>query len=145
VTQARLPGGLVVPLLELRGAILRWDWLIQQMGPNPVDLNRKAVASLYIGRLEVQDGKRGEAVKDLLTAATILEELLNKQPEIPKYRYDLGRTYTTLGQIADDAQQANDWYRKAREMLDGALARYPENAQYRQALTELKALAPTKP
>jgi hypothetical protein len=100
---------------------------------------------LYSGRLKVQDGKCVEAVKDLLTAATILEELVKKAPEIPKYRYDLGRTYTTLGQVSDDAQQANDCYRKAREMLDGALTRYPENAQYRQALTELKALAPAQP
>jgi tetratricopeptide (TPR) repeat protein len=145
VTQARItPASLLGPIADLRGAILGWDWLINQMGPNPVDLNRKAVASLYSGRLKVQDGKRGEAIKDLLTATTILEELVNKQPEIPKYRYDLGRTYTTLGQVADDAQQANDWYRKAREMLDGALTRYPENAQYRQASTELKALAPTQ-
>jgi hypothetical protein len=92
----------------------------------------------------VQDGKRAEGVKDLLTAATILEELVKKAPQIPKYRYDLGRTYTALGQIADDGQQANDWYRKARDMLDGAIARFPENAHYRKALTELNALAPAK-
>jgi tetratricopeptide (TPR) repeat protein len=150
VTQARIPGDLVRPsdlvgpLADLRGAIQGWDRLINQMGPNPVDLNRKAVASLYSGRLKVQAGQRGEAVKDLQTAATILEELVNKQPDIPKYRFDLGRTYTTLSQIADDAQQANDWHRKARAMLDRALTRYPENAQYRKALAELKALAPTK-
>jgi serine/threonine protein kinase/tetratricopeptide (TPR) repeat protein len=143
VTQARItPGSLVGPIADLRGAILGWDWLVAQMGPNPVDLNRKAVASLYSGRLKAQDGQRGEAVKDLLTAATILEELVGKQPEIPKYRYDLGRTYTTLGQLADDGRQADDWRRKAREMLEGALTRYPENSQYRQALTELQALAP---
>jgi serine/threonine protein kinase/tetratricopeptide (TPR) repeat protein len=145
VTQARLtPGGLVGPLADLRGAIQGWDLLIKQMGPNPIDLNRKAVAYLYTGRLKVQLGQRAEAVKDLLAAATILEELAKKQPGIPRYRYELGRTYTTLGQVTDDAQQANDWYRKARAMLDGALTRYPENAHYRQALTELKALAPTK-
>jgi serine/threonine protein kinase len=143
VTQARItPDGLVGPIADLRGAILGWDWIMNQMGPNHLDLNRKAVASLYSGRLKVQHGKRAEAVKDLLTAAATLEELAKKQPEIPRYRYDLGRTYTTLGQIADDAQQANDWYRKARGMLDDALTRYPENAQYRQALTELQALAP---
>jgi serine/threonine protein kinase len=145
VTQARIPGGLLGPLADLRGAIFGWDALIKQMGPNPVDLNRKAVASLYSGRLKVQDGKRSEAVKDLLTAATILEELVKKAPEIPKYRYDLGRTYTTLGQVANDGQQANDWYRNAREMLDGAITRYPENAQCRQALTELAALATANP
>jgi serine/threonine protein kinase/tetratricopeptide (TPR) repeat protein len=145
VTQARItPDSLVGPIADLRGAIQGWDRLINQMGPSPVDLNRKAVSSLYSGRLKVQAGQRGEAVKDLLTAATILEELVKKQPEIPRYRYDLGRTYTTLGQVTDDAQQADDWYRKAREMLDGALTRYPENAHYRQALTELKALAPTQ-
>jgi len=140
VTQARItPDNLFGPIADLRGAIQGWDALIKQMGPNPVDLNRKAVAFLYSGRLKVEDGKRGEAVKDLLTAATILEELVRKQPEIPRYCYHLGRTYTTLGQIADDAQQANDWYRKAREMLDSAIARYPENVQYRKALKELPA------
>jgi serine/threonine protein kinase len=148
LTQARMngnmPGGLFGPITDLRGAIQGWDRLINQMGPNPVDLERKAVAFLHSGRLKAQDNQRGEAVKDLKSAATILEEMVRNQPEIPTYRYNLGRTYTTLGQFADDAQAANDWFRKAREMLDGAISRYPENAQYRQALTELNALTPTK-
>jgi tetratricopeptide (TPR) repeat protein len=144
-TQARLPGSLVGPLADLRGAIQGWDMLIKQMGPNPVDMNRKAVAALHSGRLKMQAGKRDEAVKDLMAAATILEGLVQNATEIPAYRHQLGRTYTTLAQAADDPQQAKDWYGKARDMLNGAISRYPENAQYRQALTELAALATAQP
>jgi tetratricopeptide (TPR) repeat protein len=145
VTQARLAGGLLGPIADLRGAVQGWDLLIKQLGPNPVDLNRKAVASLYGGRLKERDGKRPEAIKDLLMAATILEDLVKKSPAIPRYRYDLGRTYTTLGQLADDVPQANHWYGKARAMLDGAIARFPENVHYRKALAELNVLAPPYP
>src|SRR5262245_17201242 len=53
VTQARItPDNLFGPIADLRGAIQGWDALIKQMGPNPVDLNRKAVAFLYSGRLK---------------------------------------------------------------------------------------------
>jgi serine/threonine protein kinase/tetratricopeptide (TPR) repeat protein len=145
-TQARItPDSLIGPLADLRGAIQGWDWLIKQLGPNPVDLHRKGVASLYSGRLKVQAGQRTEAVKDLHTGAAILEELSKTHPEIPMYGYELGRTYTTLGQVSDDPHQARDWYRKAREMLDDAARRYPENVHYRKALKELEALATAKP
>jgi tetratricopeptide (TPR) repeat protein len=144
-TQARItPNSLLGPLADLRGAVMGWDGLIKQLGPNPVDLKRKAVACLYAGRLKHQAGKRGEAVTDLLTAAAILEGLVKTQPAIPSYHYELGRAYTSLGQVADDAHKAKDWYRKAREELDGATARYPENAQYRRALAELNAIAAGK-
>jgi tetratricopeptide (TPR) repeat protein len=95
--------------------------------------------------LKTLSGQRDAAAKDLSAAAKILEGLVGKQPEIPMYRYDLGRTCTALGQLAGDPQEAAGWYRKAREMLDAAVQRYPENALYRQAQKELDALTKAKP
>ena len=49
-----------------------------------------------------------------------------------------------LGRAGSDPQEAAERYRKAREMLDAATQRYPENALYRQALKELDALSGSK-
>jgi tetratricopeptide (TPR) repeat protein len=143
-TLGRVPDRSVAAIADLESAILGWDKLIKQLGENPVDLHRKAVAGLYRGRLQTLAGQRDAAVKDLSTAAKILEGLVGKQPEIPLYRYDLGRTCTALGALAGDPQEAAGWYRKAREMLDAAVERFPENALYRQALKELDTLTKAK-
>jgi tetratricopeptide (TPR) repeat protein len=143
-TLGRVPGRSAAAIADLESAILGWDKLIKQLGENPVDLHRKAVAGLYCGRLQTLAGQRDAAVMDLSAAAKILEGLVGKQPEIPMYRYDLGRTCTALGQCANDPQEAAGWYRKARDMLDTALKRYPENALYRQALKDLDTLTNAK-
>ncbi|HVS39204.1 MAG TPA: serine/threonine-protein kinase [Gemmataceae bacterium] len=143
-TLSRVPGRSEEAITELESAIQGWDKLIKQMGEIPTDLERKGVAGFYCGRIKMQLGRREEAVKDLSAAAAIQEGLVGKQPEILVYRYDLGRTYTALGQLAADPQEAAGWYRKAHEMLDAAVQRYPENAQYRKAMQELDALAPPK-
>jgi serine/threonine protein kinase len=139
-TLGRVPGRTAAAIAELESAIAGWDKLIKQLGENPIDLQRKAVASLYTGRLKLQLGQRDAAVKDVSLAAEIAERLAAKQPEIPLYRYDLGRALTTLGQLAGDPKEAGDRYRKARETLEAAQQRYPENATYSQALNELDAL-----
>jgi serine/threonine protein kinase len=124
-TLGLVPGRSAAAIADLESAILGWDKLIKQLGENPVDLHRKSVAGLYCGRLKTLSGQRDAAAKDLSAAAKILEGLVGKQPEIPMYRYDLGRTCTALGQLAGDPQEAAGWYRKAREMLDAAVQRYP--------------------
>jgi serine/threonine protein kinase len=144
-TLSRVAGRTAAAITELESALLGWDKLIKQLGENPVDLHRKGVAGLYCGRLKTFAGQRDAAARDLSSGASILEGLVGKQPEIPMYRYDLGRTYTALGQLAGNPQEAAGWYRKAREMLDAAVKRYPENALYRQALKELDMLAMAKP
>jgi tetratricopeptide (TPR) repeat protein len=143
-TLGRVPDRSAAAIADLESAILGWDKLIKQLGENPVDLHRKAVAGLYRGRLQTLAGQRDAAVKDLSAAAKILEGLVGKQPEIPMYRYDLGRTCTALGPLAADPQEAAGWYSKAREMLDAAVQRYPENVLYRQALKELDTLTKAK-
>ncbi len=144
-TLALVPGRSAAAIADLESALLGWDKLIKQLGENPVDLQRKGVAGLYCGRLKTLAGQREAAAKDLTAAATILEGLVGKQPEIPAYRYELGRTYTALGQVGGDPPEVAGWYRKARDMLDAAVQRYPENALYRQALKELDALTKAKP
>jgi serine/threonine protein kinase/tetratricopeptide (TPR) repeat protein len=144
-TLARVPGREAAAVADLESAIAGWDKLIKQQGETPVDLERKAVAGLYCGRIRTQLGQREAAARDLSAAAKVMEPLVGKQPEIPSYRYDLGRIYTALGQLAAEQQAAADWYRKAREMLEGALRRYPENVPYRKALDEVDALTKAKP
>jgi hypothetical protein len=144
-TIGQLPGRAPEAISELRTAILGWDKLLEQMKENPVDLQRKGLASFYCGRLEALLGQRDVAQQDLSAAAKIQEDLVQKQTQIPGYRYDLGRTFTALGQLVDEARFAADWYRKAHAMLDAAVQRYPENNFYRKAHQELDALSPPKP
>jgi tetratricopeptide (TPR) repeat protein len=144
-TMARVSGRSEEAIKELESAIAGWDRIIKLLGENPTDLERKSVASLYCGRIKMQLGQRESAAKDLTTTAGIMERLVGKSPEIPAYRYDLGRAYTALGQLAAEPREAADSYRKAREMLNAAARQYPENALYRQALRELDALSGPKP
>jgi serine/threonine protein kinase len=132
-------------IAELESAIAGWDKLIKQLKENPVDLQRTGVARYYCGRLRAQSGQRDTALKDLTVAAHIQEGLVEKQAQVPLYRYDLGRTYTALGQLDNEPQAAANWYRKAREMLDAAVQRYPENFLHRQAQKELNTLYPANP
>ena len=97
-------------IADLESAILGWDKLIKQLGENPVDMHRKAVAGLYRGRLQMLSGQRDAAVKELSAAVKVLEGLVSKQPDIPMYRYDLGRTCMALGQCAGDPKEAAGWY-----------------------------------
>jgi tetratricopeptide (TPR) repeat protein len=144
-TLALVPSRAETAIADLESAIAGWDKLIKQLGENPTDLERKAVAGLYCGRIRARLGQRDAAVRDLSSAAKIMEGLVGKQPEIPLYRYDLGRACTSLGRLAGDPREADGWYRKAREMLEAATRRYPENVPYRQALTELDALTGAMP
>jgi tetratricopeptide (TPR) repeat protein len=143
-TLAGAPPRAVAAIADLEDAIRGWTALNKQLGEIPTDLERRAVAGLYCGRLKARFGPRAAAAADLSAAAKILEGLVGKQPDIPMYRYNLGRTYTALGQLAGDPREAADWYRKAREMLAEAVRRYPENVPYRQALSELDALTAAK-
>ncbi|HEX4590775.1 MAG TPA: serine/threonine-protein kinase, partial [Gemmataceae bacterium] len=143
-TWARDPNRTAAAIADLEDAILGWDKLNKQMGEIPTDLERRAVAGLYCGRIKTRVGPRDSATEELTAAAKILEGLVGKQPDVPMYRYDLGRTYTALGQTAGDPQTAAGWYLKARGMLAEALRRYPENVPYRQALNELDGLTAAK-
>jgi serine/threonine protein kinase len=144
-TMGRFPGRAPAAIADLKSAILGWDQLIKQTKETPVDLQRKGVATFYCGGLEALIGRRDAALKDVSAAAKIQEGLVKKQAQIPGYRYDLGRTYTALGQLANELGLAAAWYRKAREMLESAVQRYPENYLYRKAQKELDALSPPKP
>jgi tetratricopeptide (TPR) repeat protein len=143
-TLGRVSGQAAAAVADLEGAIAGWDKLIKQLGENPVDLERKAVAGLYCGRLRLRAGQREAAAKDLAAAAAVLEKLVARQPKVPAYRYDLGRVYTALGQAAGPPGAAG-WYGKAREMLEAATRQDPENVPYRQAVQELDALTAATP
>ena len=140
VTLGRVPNRRAEGVAELTRAIAGWEKLAKQFPQVPFYIRWQATASLYRGRLKVLLGQGEGALEDFGTGAKIFEGLVGKHPDIPVYRASLGQTYMALGQLATDSKKAVEWYGKAREMLDGALKRSPENAQDRQVLAELDRL-----
>ena len=139
-TLARVPSRQATGVAELDSAIGGWEKLAKQFPQAPTYPRGQGMGTLYRGRLKVLLGQREAAAQDLSAAAKIFEALVGKHSEIPVYRSYLGQTYMALGKLATDPQKAAEWYRKAREMLDGAVKRSPENFQDRKALAELDAL-----
>lgn len=144
-TMALIPDRKAAGLVDLDSAIQGWEQLGKQFPQIPIYPRGQATGNLYRGRLKLLLGQREAAAQDLNAAAEIFEGLVTKHPTIPSYRNGLGRACTTLGQLVADPKQSVEWYRKARDMLEGAVQRNPENVQYRQALAELDALTKSKP
>jgi tetratricopeptide (TPR) repeat protein len=140
VTLGRVPARRAGGHADLDQAIIGCEKLAKQFPQVPAYLRSQGSATLFRGRLHTLLGQREQAAQDLGAAATIFEGLVGKYPDIPVYRSFLGQTYTALGQTAADPQKAAEWYRRAREMLDGAVQRSPENFQDLRTLTELDAL-----
>ena len=139
-TLAHVPDRRAVGVAELDSAITGWEKLAKQFPQVPAYIRSQGMATLYRGRLKILLGQRESAAQDFTAAAKIFEGLVGKHPDIPVYRSFLGQTYMALGQLAIDSQTAGEWYRKAREMLEGAVQRSPEDIQIRKALAELDAL-----
>jgi serine/threonine-protein kinase len=140
VTLARVPGRRAAGVADLDSAIAGCEKLSKQFPQVPAYLRSQGSGTLYRGRLKALQGQQAAAVQDLTAAAKIFEGLVGKYPDIPVYRSFLGQTYAALGQVDTDPKKSAEWYRKAREMLDGAVRRSPENAQDRKALADLDAL-----
>ena len=85
-------------------------------------------------------GQSAAAAQDLKAAATIFEGMVKKYPDIPDYRSYLGQSWTLLGQLAANPSEAVPLYRNAREMLEDAVKRNPEQFQYKKAVEELNRL-----
>jgi tRNA A-37 threonylcarbamoyl transferase component Bud32 len=139
-TSARLPARRAAALDGLNAAVVGYEKLAKQFPQVPAYLRSQGSATLYRGRLKALLGQRDAAAQDLAAAAQIFEGLVGKYPDIPLYRSFLGQNYTAVGQLDADPRQAAEWYRKAREMLDGAVKQSPENFQDRKALMELDGL-----
>jgi tetratricopeptide (TPR) repeat protein len=139
-TLARVPSRWATEVAELDTAIAGWEKLAKQFPQAPAYVRRQGTGTLYRGRLKALLGQREAAAADLSAAAKIFEGLVGKHPDIPVYRSSLGETYMALGQLEASPPKAAEWYSKAREMLEGAIQRSPENFQYRQAKIELDAL-----
>jgi serine/threonine protein kinase len=145
VTSARLPGRQAAAVDELSIAIIGCEKLAKQFTQVPGYLRSQGSGTLYRGRLKALLGQHEAAAQDLTAAAKIFEELVAKHPTIPAYRSFLGQTYLAFGRLDKDPQKATEYYRKAREMLDGALKRSPENFQDRKALADLEAMTKRAP
>jgi tetratricopeptide (TPR) repeat protein len=125
---------------DLDDAIAGCEKLVKQFPQVPAYLRSQGSETLYRGRLRALLGQREAAAQDFTAAAKIFEGLVGKFQDIPVYRSFLGQTYMALGQLDAESPKKAEWYRKAREMLAGALRRSPENAQDRKALANLDAL-----
>jgi tetratricopeptide (TPR) repeat protein len=144
-TLSQVPNRRAEALADLDEAIPGWEKLAKQFPDSPLYIQYQGIADMYRGRLNALLGRRDAAVQDLNAAAKILNGLVEKYKDIVVYRYDLGRTYTALGQLPADPMEADRVYRQARTALEEAVKRVPENAQYRRALDELDALTRPKP
>jgi tetratricopeptide (TPR) repeat protein len=140
LTLACVPGHRAAGVTDLDSAIAGCEKLVKQFPQFPAYHRAQGACTLYRGRLKALLGQREAAAQDLNTAARIFEGLVGKFQDIPVYRSFLGQTYTALGQLDTDSRKKAEWYRKSREMLDGALQLSPENAQDRKALADLDAL-----
>ncbi len=136
-TRSRVPALRAAAIADLNEAIPGWEKLAKDFPLVPLYRYWQGAGRLYRGRLLALAGRRDEATRDLTEAVKILEALVAKYGDIPAYRAELGRTYLALGQLATDPHEATGLYQKAREMLNEAVKRNPEDVQYRQALTEL--------
>jgi serine/threonine protein kinase/tetratricopeptide (TPR) repeat protein len=139
-TLAKMPDRQAAGVADLESAIVGFEKLAKQFPLFPAYLRSQGMGTLYRGRLKALLGQREAAAQDLNAAAEIFEGLVAKHPDIPVYRSFLGQTYMALGQLDTDSQKTAEWYRKAREMLEGAVQRSPENVQDRKALADLDAL-----
>jgi serine/threonine protein kinase len=129
---------------DLDEASIGYEKLAKQFPDSPLYRHYQCIVGLYRGRLESLLGQRDAAARDLGAAALVLTGLVEKYKDISAYRYDLGRIYIALGQVATDPTEASRAFGQARPLLEATVQRSPENVQYRQALNELNALTRTK-
>jgi tetratricopeptide (TPR) repeat protein len=144
-TRSRTPALRAAAVADLDDAIPGWEKLAREFPLVPLYRYWQGAGRLHRGRLNALLARPDAATRDLTEAAKILESLVGKYQDIPAYRGELGQTYTALGQLAGDPGEAAGWYNKARNMLDEAVRRNPENVQFRRAVAELDALAKPKP
>jgi serine/threonine protein kinase/tetratricopeptide (TPR) repeat protein len=139
-TLAQMSNRRALGLADLDSAIVGFERLAKQFPQLPSYPRSQGMATLYRGRLKALLGQREAAAKDLNAAARIFESLVGKYKDVPVYRSYLGQTYMALGVLETDLKTSAQWYRKAREMLDAAVRRSPENALDRKRLASLDAL-----
>jgi tetratricopeptide (TPR) repeat protein len=104
----------------------------------------QAQSTLWRARLNLLMDRKDDAVKDLATAADILGELMVKNPTIVDYRLDAGLTSLAQAELAATPEEANPFYRKAREAIEECMVRNPESENCRKALDQLNR-PPNKP
>jgi tRNA A-37 threonylcarbamoyl transferase component Bud32/tetratricopeptide (TPR) repeat protein len=130
---------------DLDAARLGWEKLAGDFNLTPFYVHWQAVARLYRARINVVLDDRGAAKEDLGAAVKLLVGLVAKYPEYPDYQRDLGRAYKTLGDLAADDREVARWHAKARDLLEAALKRVPENIHFRRAAEELNAVPAARP
>jgi hypothetical protein len=109
-------------------------YVVTLIGAPPLECLLVASRALRWARLD----RRAEALSDLEKARGLLEERARQSPDLPGPRDELGRAYFALSRLAANKTERDQWLDKARIALGAALEMSPDNAQYRQFLTQIK-------
>jgi len=81
-------------------------------------------------------------LKSYQQTAAIFEELVRKQPEVPKYRRDLAVALRSMAKVqaaAGDRPAARADVTAARRHFEILVQKYPANREYQQLLAETDA------
>jgi tetratricopeptide (TPR) repeat protein len=70
-------------------------------------------------------------------AISLLEELLQRSPENPAYRFELGRAYRFIGNNSDDSLRQM-YFQRSLKLLEPLAAEYKDNLLYGQELDYLR-------
>lgn len=141
VTLARMPGRWPEAEQTFGEAIRGWTDLGQRHPGFDIypEFQGRAFHARGHGRIA---GRRDAAAADLAKAQTLFEALVKKSADVVDYRQELGRTYLSLGRLAQsggDAEKAADWLAKARQALRQTLDTAPDNAIAKRSLDEVDA------
>jgi tetratricopeptide (TPR) repeat protein len=146
-TLAKGPAGFAQAETNMGVAINELLKLSREYAQLPTYREALAVALRERGELRLQVKNYKGAREHFESAKGLLELLVEKYPDLPGPRGELGRTYMGLG-LASGRLKDEDpapWFRQARIQMREALKRAGDDAQLKGALKALDAKATRKP
>lgn len=127
---------------NLAATAQEWEKLSAEFAQIPMYQEALATAYQLLGRIKTEDGKLGEAARDLEISRKLLEKVVESAPTFPASRAELGRTYLALGRLSaanHDQKAADEWFIKAAKELGEAARQSPDNLFDARSLKELPA------
>jgi serine/threonine-protein kinase len=116
--------------------------LVADQSETPEFRLQLAARLLSRGQTRLEAGRNGDALQDLQRSRELLEALLAKSPDMPRYHIPMGEVLSGLGRIAlakGDTAGGADLLKAALGHHDRALKANPENPTVRKALDRDRA------